>query len=274
MSVPLFSIITVVYNGEDHIEECIQSVLDQNYSNIEYIIIDGGSTDNTNTIIEKYSSKLSYYVSEPDKGIYDAMNKGLKKATGDFIGILNADDYFFKNTTLEVVNAFSSSNADVIYGDIQKLKIIDSKKYFITEKPDLNNIERTMSIFHPATFIKRSVYDSIGYFDTKYRFSADYDLIYRIYKKACKFHYLETVLTVFRTGGASALNCSSYEEGLQILIKNKSPYINDMKNDLEKCRHNVRWKKAMLSVISIFHLKSIYNSYLNRKWSKKAQIGK
>ena len=113
----LVSIITVVYNGEKHIEQSIKSVLAQTYSNIEYIIIDGVSTDGTLDIVRKYEPKITQVISEKDTGIYNAMNKGLAMANGDVIAILNADDYYYPETIETVINQFKQSKADVVYGD-------------------------------------------------------------------------------------------------------------------------------------------------------------
>ena len=118
MNNPLVSIITVVYNGEKHIEQTINSVLNQTYSNIEYIIIDGDSTDNTLNIIKKYEDKIAHFISEKDSGIYNAMNKGLALTKGEIISILNADDYYFENTLQQVVDIFSTSQSDIVYGNM------------------------------------------------------------------------------------------------------------------------------------------------------------
>ena len=118
------SIITVVYNGANFIEQTIKSVISQDYNNLEYIIIDGGSTDGTQDIIKKYDDKIAFWVSEKDSGIYNAMNKGWRKASGDFIGILNADDYYLEGTITQVVNAFTNSGADIVYGGMTKLRNI------------------------------------------------------------------------------------------------------------------------------------------------------
>src|SRR5688572_26851104 len=113
---PLVSIITIVFNGEKHLQQTIESVLGQTYSNIEYIIVDGGSKDNSVSIIEKYSTQLAYWISEPDKGISDAFNKGISKANGEMIGLINADDWYEKDTVQKVMAL--RGNCDVVYGNL------------------------------------------------------------------------------------------------------------------------------------------------------------
>ena len=131
------SIITVVFNGIRTIEQTIKSVLNQSYKNIEYIIIDGGSTDGTLDIIRKYENYLSYIISEPDHGIYDAMNKGIQKSTGDIVGIINSDDWYEVNTVSQVVERFESFAVDLVYGDINFIgkngEIIRSENYSLEE---------------------------------------------------------------------------------------------------------------------------------------------
>src|SRR6187399_1640486 len=151
---PLVSIITVAYNADPFIEKTIQSVLSQTYSPIEYIIIDGGSTDNTVNIIKGYSNRIAYWCSEKDNGISDAFNKGLSKATGDIIGIINADDWYENDTVERVVNDFG--NSDIVYGDLQIWK--GKQKDFI-QKGDHSLLTREMTVNHPTVFVKKSCYE-------------------------------------------------------------------------------------------------------------------
>ena len=124
---PKVSIITVVYNGAEYIEQTIQSVINQSYKNLEYIIIDGGSTDGTQNIIKKYEQNIAYWVSEKDAGMYHAMNKGWQKATGDIIGVLNADDYYLEETIQKVVAVFENQNTAIVFGGMTKLRKIGEK---------------------------------------------------------------------------------------------------------------------------------------------------
>lgn len=263
---PLVSIITVVYNGEAHIEQSIKSVITQTYSNIEYIIIDGASTDGTLDIIKKYESKITQLVSEKDSGIYNAMNKGLALANGEIIAILNADDYYYPETIQWVADQFDQSKADVVYGDLTKLRVLNNKQYFKTIQPDINLMEQTMPIFHPATFVKKEVYDKVGRFNENYQLSADYDFIYKTYKAGFQFDYLPKTLTVFRIGGATAVNCRTYEEGYQILKSYQSPHAPEMKNLIGKCKRKNTIRKIANTLISLFGLKSWNEKRLVKKW--------
>lgn len=213
---PLVSIVTVVLNGEKYIEQTIKNVLEQTYPNIEYIIIDGASKDGTLKIIQKYDNQVDLWASEKDQGIYFAMNKGILLAKGELIGIVNADDYYSKNTVKLVVDAFLKTNADVLHGDI--LLITDKETRM---KPDITKMDEQPSVFHPTCFVKRSVYNEIGMFDTQYRISSDYDFLLRCLKKNYKFHYIPEVLSHFRPGGMSA-SCASNIEGYKIMKVHKT----------------------------------------------------
>ena len=266
MNNPLVSIITVVYNGEKHIEQTINSVLNQTYSNIEYIIIDGDSKDNTLNIIKKYEDKIAQFISEKDSGIYNAMNKGLALTKGEIIGILNADDYYFENILQQVVDVFSTSQSDIVYGNIVKLRTIQSKDYLKEVAPNISLMERTMPIFHPATFVKKSVYEKIGNFNEKYKLSADYDFIYRAYKNNIKFEYIPQPLTVFRVDGISSINCQSYKEGYKILVSNGSPYDKEMKRLVLKCKIKTLFRTIFNFFIRIFGLTKWNEKRLINKW--------
>ena len=148
---PLVSVITVVLNGEKYLEQTIKSVLSQTYNNIEYIIIDGQSKDKTLDIIKKHETKIDYWLSEKDGGIYYAMNKGIANANGDIIGILNADDFYSQDTILNVVNTFLNTDADVFHGDI----IFLNDKQETRMQPDIHKMMQQPSVFHPTCFVKK-----------------------------------------------------------------------------------------------------------------------
>jgi glycosyltransferase involved in cell wall biosynthesis len=211
---PLVSIITVVYNGDKYIEQTINSVLNRSYKNIEYIIIDGGSTDNTIEIIKRYEDKIDYWQSEKDDGIYFAMNKGISLAKGELIGILNADDYYLSGTITKVVKTHKTNYADIYYGDIQYVS--ESGELLLPATPDISKMNEMPAIFHPTCFVRKSVYDKAGMFDTKYKISADYDFLLRCLKQNFSFHYIPEVFTCFRLGGMST-SCASNIEGYKIM---------------------------------------------------------
>ncbi len=264
---PLITIITVVYNGAAHVEQCIQSVLTQSYTNIQYIIIDGGSTDGTVDIIQRYESQLHYWVSEPDGGIYQAMNKGLAKATGHIIGILNADDYYLPDALQTVATAHQQQTANIYYGHMKKLMEINGKSYFKPAAPNLSLMQQTMSILHPATFVCKKVYDEIGGFDEQYRISADYEFLLRAYTKGYHFQHIEQALTVFRMGGVSNLNCDSYREGYQILKQYNTGHQQAMKQLIGRCERKRRLRKIINTLANSLGLQRMLQRRQEKKWS-------
>ena len=201
---PLISIITVVFNGEKYLEETIQSVINQTYSNVEYIIIDGGSTDGTLDIIKKYEDKIDYWVSEKDEGISDGFNKGIKLSKGKILGIINSDDEYIKNIFETISDIFKEKDIDYLYGD---MILEDEEGNIIKEiKPDLKSksIYGGMPFGHPTLFIKRKLYDKYGYFNNNYKIAMDFELYTRIYKK--KSYYLSKNIAKYKRGGVSDIN--------------------------------------------------------------------
>ena len=189
---PKISIITVAYNAVDTIEETILSVINQTYSNIEYIIIDGGSIDGTIDIIKKYSDNISYWISEPDKGIYDAMNKGINIATGEWINFMNAGDIFYNFNTLVDIFEINRTFADVVYGDrISKCSFGE----FYHKVDTLDKFNKYFPIFHQSTFIKTKILKN-NKFDLKYKICADYNQLYQLYKQNYTFHYLPISISI------------------------------------------------------------------------------
>jgi len=205
------SIITAVYNNKEFIEDCIKSVLEQSYDNIEYIIVDGGSTDGTLDIINKYKDKISKIISEKDRGIYDALNKGIKMATGDIIGILHSDDiYAYKDVIKDVVETFKKENVDSVYGDLCYVSRNDINKvirYWKAGKFNRNSFKYGWAPPHPTFFVKKEVYLKYGIFDLSYEISADYELMVRfLYKHQISSAYIPKVLVKMRVGGKSSKN--------------------------------------------------------------------
>lgn len=199
---PKVSIITVCYNSFNTIEQTILSVVGQTYSNIEYIIIDGCSTDGTLNIIKKYNDNITYWISESDKGIYDAMNKGLAKVTGDIIGIINSDDWYGEKTVENVVKKFLVSECDVVHGDI--IRVYEDIDMHIRCQPATDEqLWHKTAFYHPTLFVKKSIYDKFGFFRSEFVIAGDYELILRFYTNGVKFSYLPEDLVYFRIGGAS-----------------------------------------------------------------------
>jgi glycosyltransferase involved in cell wall biosynthesis len=208
------SIVTVVYNNHQTINCAIQSVLSQDYPDIEYIIIDGKSTDGTIEKIQNYKDHITHFVSEPDRGIYDAMNKGLKLATGEIIGILNSDDFYVSNDIIsEIVNEFEEKKVDLIFGDIVFVKPENLDK--ITRYYSSNNFHPNKFAWgwmpgHPSCFLKRGIYEKYGYFKTDYKIAADYEIMTRFMSKySISYGYIPKVFVKMRTGGVSSANFKS-----------------------------------------------------------------
>ncbi|HYJ38768.1 MAG TPA: glycosyltransferase family 2 protein [Chitinophagaceae bacterium] len=195
---PLVSIVTIVYNGEKHMEQTIQSVLNQSYPNIEYIIIDGGSTDDTLSIIKRYETRVAYWISERDNGIADAFNKGLKRASGSIIGLINSDDWYEPEAVEKVVKDINGS--DIVYGDLKFWK--NGKADFIIQG-DHTHLEDEMTMNHPTVFVRKKVYDRFGLFNNDYRCAMDYELMLRFKINNCSFKHIPFVITNMRWDGIS-----------------------------------------------------------------------
>ena len=221
---PKISIVTVTKNSEKYLEENIESLSNQTFRNFEHIIIDGKSTDNTIAIIKKNSDKIDKWISEPDQGLYYAMNKGINISTGEIIGILNSDDIYFPNALEIVNNYFSTDNKlDFLFGTVQKHKLMHG--YFPKKIKWTFGFYTTHSV---GFFIKRSSQFKVGLYDTQYKFSSDYDLFYRLIVKE-KMRGTSTkkneILGKFRRGGLS-----SQIKYLDFLRENNKIRINNGQN--------------------------------------------
>lgn len=208
------SIITATYNSEVHIADCIKSVYNQTYNNIEHIIVDGASKDKTLEIINSTPNRITKVISEPDKGIYDAMNKGIKAATGDVIGILNSDDFFTSDNIIEtVVDNFKKDNIDALYGDVHFVNPDDLSKtvrYYSSAifRPALFRFGFMPA--HPSFYMKKECYNKYGLYGLDYKIASDYDLLIRyLHKEKIKYRYIKRDFVTMRTGGVSTQNFNS-----------------------------------------------------------------
>jgi glycosyltransferase involved in cell wall biosynthesis len=217
MNNPLISIITVVYNGASTLERTIHSIIGQTYKNIEYIIIDGGSTDGTVDIIKKYENRLAFWVSEPDRGIYDAMNKGIDKATGEWMLFMGCDD-ILQNILHEIIPDFKKPN-DIYYGNVYMTcsKIIYSGR-FNSFKIAIKNI------CHQSVFYPKEVWSHYRYGLT-YKVYADYELNMHLFvDKRFSFQYVEIVVAKYKEGGFASKNTDDFmKKGRYVILKNKYP---------------------------------------------------
>lgn len=202
------SIITVCLNSEEYLEDAMKSVCEQGYSNIEYIVIDGGSTDGSIAIIDKYRNKISKAIIEKDNGIFDAMNKGIKSATGDIIYFLNSDDKLYDNKVVErAASVFENTReADFVYGD---LAVFDPSKgcSYVEKYP--KRITRWLflkkTIGHPASFFREACFKKAGLFDEQYKIASDYEWFLRaVFVNGLKGVHIEEIISIFRLGGNSS----------------------------------------------------------------------
>ena len=205
------SIITVVFNSRQFIESAIKSVLSQTYSDIEYIMIDGGSADGTVEIINKYRDKIAKFISEPDKGIYDAMNKGIKLATGEIIGILNSDDFYANENVIKIVaEAMSDKNADVCWGDLVYVDKNDQNKiirFWESSPYQEGKFRRGWMPPHPTFFVRKEIYRKYGFFNLNFKIAADYELMLRFLEKyEARSCYVPEILVKMRSGGKSNIS--------------------------------------------------------------------
>nr|WP_294930697.1 glycosyltransferase family 2 protein [uncultured Flavobacterium sp.] len=220
------SVITVCYNRKATIEQSIKSVLDQDYPNIEYIVVDGNSSDGTQDIIESYSDKITKYVSEPDKGMYDAINKGLGMATGDIVGLMHSDDVFFNETVIsKIVSVFNkNSNTDAVYGDgiyvtnDAEQKIVRNR---IGGAYDYKKIKAGWLPLHPTVYIKRSIIEKYGNYNLDFKIASDTEFLLRyLYKYKINISYLNAYIVKMRMGGLS----TNYKRAFEVLREDYNIY--------------------------------------------------
>ena len=247
---PKISVITVSFNSVITIRDTIESIISQDYNNIEYIIIDAGSKDGTLEIINEYKDYISFFSSEDDKGIYDGMNKGISIATGDVVGILNSDDFYPNSFIISnVVSTFINEGCDAVYGDLVYVKFFDIDKivrYWQSGNYSADKIRNGWMLPHPTFFVKRFLYEKYGYYDTDLKTAADYKMILKLlYKYNIKVFYIPMILVNMRMGGVS--NSSI----LNRLRANKEDGLAWTKNQLNKPSF-VRIKKPLLKVRQFF----------------------
>lgn len=226
---PILSVITVVRNCVDTIENTILSVINQSYSNIEYIVIDGNSSDGTKEVINKYKDQIYLFVSENDDGIYDAMNKGINNANGKFVNFMNAGDIFFNNNICQLfADQILTKQYDVFYGDVIAKSEIDNLEIVVKAKP-INKIYSGMIFCHQSSFIKLSNLKETP-FDLKYNIVADYNQILSLYFKKKTFCYIENVMAKVIIGGVSYSNPNTIIQQIKVVHSNKpySIYILDL----------------------------------------------
>ncbi len=247
------SVITVCYNSGAVIEKTIQSAVSQTYEDYEYIIIDGASKDNTIDIINKYKDRISKIISEKDKGIYDAMNKGVANASGDYIIFLNADDVFLHENVLKFASEKMTDSRDLYYGDLIFLEKKDGK--INNRRQDNVNYVYLCGgmLFHPAIFASKKLFEKIGLFDIQYKIAADYDWILRaLVKNRATCSYLDMPITIFAQGEGVSSNtenkCFQKQERISVQRKYFSKIMIVVSNF---------WYKSMRTTLSFPIIKDI-----------------
>ena len=204
MTQPILSIITICYN-EKQIERTCKSIVSQTWQDFEWIVVDGGSTDGTLDILNKYKDRINILISEPDTGIYNAMNKGIKLASGTYLNFMNGGDAFYENTVLEKVFKDKTYTDDVLYGDYYGVSDNIEMPFFSPSKIE-PEIWKYRTISHQSSFIKKEVFDKYGLYNENYRIASDFEKFVIFYKNGCSFKFLPLTISSFDLSGISNLN--------------------------------------------------------------------
>jgi len=225
---PTISTVTVVKNGARFVEEAILSVADQTFTNREYLVIDGGSTDGTLDIIRKHEDSIDYWVSEPDRGLYDAMNKGITRAGGDWIHLLNADDRYVDQFTLEAVAERLEDPGRFYYFTMVQRKGREERTYRWRYRRW--KLWYSAYLPHPTMFVSREAYRRVGGYDTRFPIAADHDMILRLIKAGVRPVFVDRPVTVMRIGGVSSLDFRrTFQEFRDVTVKNGlNPFLADV----------------------------------------------
>lgn len=254
------SIITVSYNSEKTIEKTFQSILAQEYRPLEYVLVDGGSKDGTIDLIKSYipifedNGIMVSFKSESDKGISDAFNKGINRATGDIIGIINSDDSLAEEILGDVVSAFDE-NTDVVCGDCQWVDAINGLEYVRKSRLELDKLKYEMVLMHPTCFVRKSTYLEYGMFDVSLKYVMDKDLIARFHRNGANFKYIPRIVAIMSAGGVSDANSRRvFQEGISVAMRNGVPKWKAVLRCEYKCfrlyvvnmlkRNKVIWKRV------------------------------
>ena len=208
------SIITVSYNSVAHIEDAINSVSNQDYANIEHIVVDGNSTDGTQDILLKHDKKLGFWINERDQGIYDAMNKGISKATGEIVGILNSDDFYYDDKVIsKIVEEFKDRTIDAVFGDlifVDPNNLDKTVRTYSSEKWRPDKFAKGYMPAHPTFFVRRENYSKYGLFEMDYKIAADYEMLIRLlYVHKLNYKYIPMKMVKMRKGGVSSNGLAS-----------------------------------------------------------------
>lgn len=273
---PLISVVTPVYNAVGTLEDTIESVLAQGRTDVEYIIVDGGSTDGTLDLIRRYDDALDYWMSGPDEGIYDAMNQGIARSQGKIIGILNADDVYQAEALSRVAEAYGQdAGREVYHGDLViEMEEFNPQRYSPPDPLTVQSFCRGMPVNHPATFVHRSVYEQNGLFNMNYDLAADAELMLRFLRAGVGFSYIPVVLTRMRAGGASMQRaCEARKEVHEALLATNPPLRYQLSSYLDvllKCTSTKLHRRLRRGSTTRLLLK-VYR-VLKQKWKKGGSV--
>ncbi|GGH19251.1 glycosyltransferase family 2 protein [Mucilaginibacter phyllosphaerae] len=231
------TIVTTVYNAVDTIETTILSVINQTYPNIEYVIVDGGSTDGTLNIINKYRDQIAWHISEPDKGIADGFNKGIARATGEWIGMINGDDWYTLNAVELMMERVSTAD-NICCGNIM---LMGGNGHQRIKKSKVSWLNFGMFVMHPTCFVRREVYRQIGQYDTFFKIAMDFDMFLRMKQRGYKIKYINELVVYMRTGGASADVNKMHKEEMAVMRRHLA-YPAYLISLLFKQLDIIRWK--------------------------------
>lgn len=249
----------MTYNCVTTLERTISSVIDQKYNNIEYIVIDGNSTDGTKEIIEKYSDDITHYVSEDDNGIYNAMNKGILLATNDVVCFINGDDYYLNDSVFDTISEqFENSDAEIIADRVA----VDGIERSYCAQNQLSRLKQEMILSHQGIFVKRELFERIGLFNEKYKIASDYEWLLDAYLADVKFDINDTVVAYFSSGGASS-DSLSHVECCKIIFSK------DYCSEEEKQSIKEKYIKAVKDTVLVRMLRSENNYLSNFFYNKK-----
>lgn len=262
----MISIITVCYNAADSLPSTIASVAEQTANGYEFIVVDGGSKDGTINILTENDALIDRWISAPDRGIYDAMNKGAAMARGRYLAFLNADDRYLDHTVERVLEALSNDSPDVLHGNMIKLRALEGEIFEREEKPNPAHMPQGMGIFHPATFVKREVFQAAGGYDTAYRLAADYALFLKLWTEGRSFKYMDVPLAYFSLGGASNAGCGTYEEAVRIQKMYRTGTAGKTLRQLWKCRVKKAVRSILYSAASLTGTTRVLNRAVQQRW--------
>jgi len=264
---PFLSVVTVSFNSAKTIDQTLDSLQKQTSKDFESIVIDGDSNDGTQEIVKSYGDLVTSFISEKDDGIYDAMNKGIEKARGLYLAFLNSDDAYFPET-IEWVKAFAkSTEACIIYGNLQKERKLDGEILTRIEKPDLQLMPKTMGVFHPATFVRTELFEKFGTYDLRFNQAADYHWLLRAYLNKTDFQYLDQALAKFSTDGVSNSSCETYREAAIIQKELGTGTHVEMEKLHELCLKKQKRNSLVAKLAEWPILRDIYRHQIKKRWT-------